>query len=86
MEPTSEPRRFRHFVHTPFTFEHQGVQVSCDEHGTLTLRKDNPEQEDAYDEIECQASLINMINKFLFSSKKIMWKDYPFKGEGNEDA
>lgn len=29
------------WVHNPFTFEHQGVKVSCDKDGKVTLEKED---------------------------------------------
>ena len=82
MRETGEARKYRHYIHSPFTIEHQGVRVSCSEDGKLTLSKETTEEgEVVYDEINCSASLINRISRMLLASRKVVWKNEPYKEE-----
>lgn len=68
-----------HYKHSPFTLEHDGVSVTCDENGHITLKKDNPEDPEAYDEIQCTAALIRLINDMLFRTRKKKFASEPFR-------
>jgi hypothetical protein len=76
-------RKFKHFVHSPFTLEHNGVKASADEKGRVVLTQEH--SDGTYDEIVCTASLFNKISRMMVVSRKIVYKDEPFHGEVPED-
>lgn len=76
---STEPRKFIHFIHSPFTLEHAGVKVEVNENGKIKFSKDNPDG--TFDEIEFPESLINRVSRMLYTTRKKVWKDYPFKEE-----
>jgi hypothetical protein len=72
--------KYPHFENTPFNFEFRGVKVECNDKGIIKLTKEN-EKEDSYDEIDFPASLINRIHNMLLTTRRKVWKDYPYKEE-----
>lgn len=80
--PTAPDKKYRHYVHSAFTLDHQGVRVEVDETGKIKLTQDHPDG--TFDEIGCSASLINRISRMLMATRKVVWKNEPFKGEDDE--
>ncbi len=75
-------KKYRHYVHSAFTLDHQGVKVEVDENGKIRLAQDHADG--TFDEISCSASLINRISRMLMATRKVVWKDEPFKGEDED--
>ena len=78
-----ENKKFRHYIHSPFQLDHQGVIVKCNEHGKITLHQNH--DDDTYDEISCSASIITKVYKMLAASRKVVWRDEPFKSDEIEE-
>ena len=76
-------KKFKHYVHSPFTLEHQGVKVNVDENGKMVLIQDHADG--TFDEITTSASLINRLIRMLQATRKVVYKDEPFRGEGEEE-
>lgn len=53
------PKKYKHYIHSPFTLNLQGLKVGVDDRGKITLTQDHLDEE--YDEIITSASLINRI-------------------------
>lgn len=53
------PKKYKHYIHAPFTLNLTGLKVSVDDTGKITLTQDHGKEE--YDEIVTSASLINRI-------------------------
>lgn len=82
---TGETKRYRHYTHSPFTLDHQGVKVECKDNGQLIISQESKEgNEVVYDEIKCSASLINRVARMLEATRKVVWKDFPFKNDEEE--
>lgn len=80
----SNEKRYRHYVHSPFRLEHQGVIVEVDENGKIVLQKNN--SDDSYDEIVCSASLINRVSRMLLATRKVVYRDEPFLNKDDVDS
>lgn len=79
----STPKKYRHYLHSPFSLDHQGVRVEVDDHGKIILSQEG--KDGCYDEIICSASLINKISRMLMATRKVVYRDEPFKGDEEED-
>jgi len=79
----SYPKKYRHYLHSPFSLDHQGVKVEVDEHGKIILTQEGTDN--TYDEIVCSASLINKISRMLMATRKVVYRDEPFKDEEMDD-
>lgn len=55
----SVPKKYKHYVHSPFTLNLSGLKVTVDDTGKITLTQDHGNEE--FDEITTSASLINRI-------------------------
>lgn len=66
-------KQFKHYVHSPFQVEENGIRIECDEHGKLRLTQDHPE-DDSFDEIDCSASLINLLSRLVGTTTKRNFK------------
>ena len=53
------PKKYKHYIHSPFTLNLSGLKVVVDDTGKITLTQDHGNEE--YDEIVTSASLINRI-------------------------
>jgi hypothetical protein len=72
-------KKYRHFLHSPFSLDHQGVKVEVDGSGKVIITQDQPDG--SYDEIITSASLINKVSQMLFTTRKVVYKDEPYKGD-----
>ena len=75
-------KRFKHFKHSPFSLEKDGVKAEVNETGKITLTqeiKDESTGEVVYDEIKTSASFIMTLSKMLFVNRKVSYKDEPYK-------
>lgn len=79
-QPTQGNKKYPHYVHSPFTLEHNGVKVECNESGKIVITKEHKE-DDTFEQIECSASLFNRVSQMLLTTRKKVWKDFPYKGE-----
>ena len=75
----NDKKRYRHYIHSPFQLDHQGIKVEVDEHGKIKMTQDHGD--DTYDEITFSASLINRVSRMLMATRKVVFRDDPFKGE-----
>jgi hypothetical protein len=72
-------RKYRHYIHSPFQLEHQGVIIKCNEHGKITIHQDHENEE--FSEVTCAASLFTKVYKMLAASRKVVWRDEPFNDD-----
>lgn len=72
--------KYKHYVHSPFQLEHQGITAKVDDHGKITIEQNHPDG--TYDEIICSASFVYKLNNMLLASMKVVFKDEPYKPEG----
>ncbi len=72
-------KKYKHYVHSPFSLEHQGVTVKVDENGKVVMTQSHPDE--SYDEITTSASLFNRVIRMLQATRKVIYKDEPFIGE-----
>ena len=79
----SGDKRYKHYIHSPFTLEHQGVRVKVDDNGKIILTQDH--EDGTFDEITTSASLINRLIRMLQATRKVVYKDVPFQGEVEEE-
>jgi len=77
-------RKYKHYVHSPFTLKYNGVEVSVDENGKIVLTQEHTDG--TYDEIMSSAGLINRIYMMLEATRKVVWRDEPFVGDEPEEA
>lgn len=54
------PKKYKHYIHSPFTLNLTGLKVVVDDTGKITLTQEHNNGEE-YDEIVTSASLINRI-------------------------
>lgn len=79
MNQENASKKFIHWIHSPFSFEHQGTKVECMENGKIKITQDH--NDDTFDEVTISESVINRLSRMLYVSRKKVWKDYPFKEE-----
>lgn len=72
-------KRYKHYSHSPFSIEHQGVKVEVNETGKVTITQER--EDNTYDEINTSAALINKLSRMLFTTRKVVWRDFPYKEE-----
>ena len=80
-----EAKKYRHYIHSPFQLDHQGITIKCNEHGKISIHQDH-DNDDTFSEISCSASLITKVYKMLSASRKVVWRDEPFKSDDPEEA
>lgn len=73
-------RKYRHWIHSPFTIDHAGVKVAVDKNGKMVFTQDHPDG--TFDEIQTSESLINRLIIMLQATRKAIYKDEPFVEEG----
>jgi hypothetical protein len=80
---SSGPKKYKHYIHSPFTLEHGGVKVSVDENGKAVIVQEHEDGE--FDEIVTSASLFNRVIRMLQATRKVVYRDEPFRGEDEGD-
>lgn len=75
------PKRYKHYIHSPFSLDHHGVMVKVDENGKVVITQDHENGE--FDEIVTSASLFNRVLRMLQATRKVVYKDDPYKEEDN---
>lgn len=70
-----ETRKSVRYSHDPFKVTYRGVTAECDKDGKITLRQQDPEDPEAYDQIETSAGLIMRIHSMLGATRKVMVND-----------
>jgi hypothetical protein len=69
--------KHKHYVHSPFQMEHNGITAKVDDHGKIAINQDHPDG--TYDEVLCSASFIYKLNDMLLASMRVVFRDEPFK-------
>jgi hypothetical protein len=69
--------KYKHYVHSPFSIEHNGINAKVDDHGKIVITQDHPDG--TYDEVLCSASFIYKLNDMLLASMRVVFRDEPFK-------
>lgn len=76
-------KRYRHYIHSPFQLDYAGTKVEVDEHGKIKMTQEH--EDGTYDEVTFSASLINRVSRMLMATRKIVFRDEPFKGEVDDE-
>ena len=76
---TNGPKKYKHYIHSPFSLDHLGVKIKVDENGKITITQDH--EDGTFDEIVTSASLFNRVIRMLQATRKVVYKDEPFTGE-----
>lgn len=74
--------KFKHFVNSPFNIEFQGIKVELNKEGRMKIRQDI--SDGSFQEIECSPALINRIIRVIQMTRKVEWRDYPYRDEDEE--